>query len=206
MIFTVIGVLGAILFLIGDYAYFRDTLRGRTKPQRVTWGVSCLLNSIGFANQFAIGATNSLWLFGAAALATGAIFLASIPKGVGGHSKLDIFAIVASLAGVGLWIIFDSPLWSIFSTLAVVYASLAPTFIKARKHPESETGLAWLLGCISSALAAVSVGKLDWALLILPVNAALVQAYVVYLLYIRAKRHREIAETPTFGPAQPLES
>ena len=36
MLFTIIGILGAVLFLIGDYAYFRDTLRGKTKPQRVT--------------------------------------------------------------------------------------------------------------------------------------------------------------------------
>ncbi len=162
-------------------------------------------NCIGFANQYASGATNSLWLFAAAALATGAIFFASIPKGVGGHSKLDIFAIVASLAGVGLWIVFDSPLWSIFSTLVVVYASLTPTFIKARKHPESETGLAWLFGCISSALAAISVGELNWVLLILPVNSTLVQGYMVYLLYIRAKHHREIAETPVHGPAAPVD-
>jgi len=203
--FTAIGIFGAILFLIGDYAYFRDTLIGKTKPQRVTWGVAFLLNSIGFANQYASGATNSLWLFGAAAFATGAIFLASLTKGVGGHSKMDVFAIVASLAGVGLWMVFDSPLWSIFSTLAVVYASLWPTFIKARNHPESETGLAWLLGGISSLLAAISVGKLDWVLLILPINAALTQAYITYLLYIRAKRHRETAETPVHGPATPVD-
>src|SRR5262245_21559745 len=127
--FAALGIFSAILFLIGDYAYFRDTLHDKTRPQRVTWGVAFLLNSIGFANQLASGASNSLWLFGAAVVATGVIFVASIFKGVGGYSKLDIFAVVMALFGVGLWLAFDSPLLSIVSTLIVVLVSAVPTFI-----------------------------------------------------------------------------
>lgn len=206
MLLAVIGILGALLFLVGDYAYFRDTIKGKTVPQRVTWGVAFLLNSIGFANQYASGASNSLWLFGAAALATGAIFFVSIFKGVGGHSKLDIFGVVTALLGVALWAVFDSPLFSIISTLVVVYVSIAPTIIKAKKHPESETRIAWLFGSISAFMAAIAVGELNWILLILPLNAALVQAYISYLLYVRAKRHREKAATPVHGPAEVIES
>jgi len=206
MIYTLLGVLSAGLFLVGDYAYFANTLKGKTKPQRVTWGVAFLLNSIGFANQYASGARNSLWLFAAAALATGAIFLASLKRGVGGCSKLDVFAIAATLTGVVLWILFDSPLLSIISTLIVVAVSLAPTFVKAKKHPESETRIAWLLGSICSFTAAISVGSWDWKLLVLPLNAALIQAAIAYVLYFGAgKYHRETATTPAHGPADPLE-
>lgn len=205
MIFAVIGLLSALLFLVGDYRYFKDTLDGKTVPQRVTWGVAFLLNSIGFANQYASGASNSLWLFGAASLATGAIFVASIFKGVGGYSKLDIFAMVTTLAGVGLWIIFDSPLLSILSTLIVVEVSLTPTIMKAKKHPESETKIAWLFGCISCIMAAISVGEWNWVLLILPLNAAIIQGYISYILYFETKRRREIKETPVHGPAAPVE-
>ncbi|HZM63579.1 MAG TPA: hypothetical protein VFB59_00420 [Candidatus Saccharimonadales bacterium] len=205
MVFAVIGILSAILFLVGDYSYFRDTLKGKTVPQRVTWGVAFLLNSIGFANQYASGASNSLWLFGAAVLATGAIFGASIFKGVGGYSKLDIFAIAASVVGVALWVVFDSPVLSIISTLIVVIVSMTPTIIKAKKHPESETRIAWLLGAISAFMAVISVGELNWMLLILPLNAAIIQLYIAYLLYVVVKKHREVTETPVHGPASPLE-
>jgi hypothetical protein len=205
MIFTLIGIVGAILFLIGDYSYFVNTLKGTTKPQRITWGVAFLLNSIGFANQYASGADNSLWLFGAAVLATGAIFVASIFKGVGGYSRLDISAVVIALVGVALWKVFDSPLLSILSMLVVVAFSMTPTILKAKRHPESETRVAWLFGSISALLAVISVGKLDWTLLILPLNAALIQAYIAYILYFEVKRHREKKATPVFGPAEPLD-
>ncbi len=206
MLFTTLGILSAVLFLIGDYVYFRDVLRGETTPQRVTWGVGFLLNSIGFANQYASGAGNSLWLFGAAMVATGAIFVASIFKGVGGYSKIDIFAIVITVLGVALWITFDSPLMSVLSTLVVVIVSLVPTMMKAMHHPETETKIAWLFGSISAFMAAISVGELNWLLLILPLNAGLVQAYIACILYFGHKKGREVDETPLHGPAEPLES
>jgi len=205
VLFTIIGILGAILFLVGDYSYFRDTIKGKTTPQRVTWGVAFLLNSIGFANQYASGAGNSLWLFGAAVLATGLIFVASIFKGVGGYSKLDVSAVAITLLGVILWMIFDSPLLSVLSMLVVAVVSLTPTILKARKHPESETRIAWLFGSISALMGAISVVELNWILLILPLNAALVQAYISYILYFETKRHHEVGVTPAHGPGEPVE-
>lgn len=188
MVLTILGILSSIIFLIGDLPYFIDTLRGKTKPQRVTWGIFCALNTIGFANQLASGADNSLWLFGAGVVATGAIFIASLFRGVGGYARMDAYVMLVALAGVGLWLLFDSPELSIVVSALVAGASMVPTFAKAKKHPETETRLAWLLGALSACLAAVSVGALDWRLLLLPVNATILQAYMVYILYIKAKK------------------
>lgn len=188
MIFSLLGVLSAIIFLIGDYPYFTDTLKGKTQPHRVTWGVVFLLNIIGFANQYASGADNSLWLFGASVIAVGAIFIASLFKGVGGHSKQDIISIVLSIFGVILWVIFDNPLFSIFANIFVGFVALYPTFKKAKIHPESETRITWLLGSVSSFLATISVGELNFQLLLLPIFSTLVQSYMVYLLYFYHKK------------------
>ncbi len=187
MFFKVLGVVSAIVFILGDIPYLKDAIKAKIKPQRVTWGIAFLLNIIGFANQYASGADNSLWLFAAAILMTGAIFIASLKNGVGGYARLDIFSLVASLVGIILWQTFDSPLLSILSNLFVAVVALTPTFIKAKKHPETETGIAWLAGAISALMAAVSVGKLDTTLLILPVASAILQGYMVYLLYIRVR-------------------
>lgn len=191
MIFQLLGVLSAVIFIVGDVPYLRDTILKKTKPQRVTWGVVFLLNCIGFANQYASGADNSLWIFGAAVIMTGLIFAASIRSGVGGYARLDIFSMVASLAGVMLWFIFDSPTFSILMNIFVAVVALIPTFVKARKAPETETRITWLLGTISVALAAVSVGEWNPWLLILPVTSTLLQSYMVYILYIEAPRRKQ---------------
>jgi hypothetical protein len=187
MIFTVLGILSGVIFILGDIPYLSDTLKARIKPQRVTWGVVFLLNVIGFANQHASGADNSLWLFGAAVFMTGAIFLASLKNGVGGYAPLDIFSIVTSLVGIALWQVFDSPMLSVIANICIATAALVPTFIKTRKNPETENGIAWLAGTLSALLAAVSVGKLELVLLLLPISSALLQAYMIYLVYVRSR-------------------
>ncbi|MEI9914442.1 MAG: hypothetical protein WDN66_05775 [Candidatus Saccharibacteria bacterium] len=187
MIFVLLGIASAVLFTVGDIPYFLDTLKGRTKPHRVTWGMVVLLNAIGFANQYASGATNSLWLFGAGVIVTGAIFLASLKNGVGGESKMDIACLVISIIGVILWATLKSPAYSIIASAITDLVILVPTYRKTIKHPETETKISWLIGTISVGMATVSVGRLDWRLLILPLWSFILQLYMIYLLYLRPK-------------------
>jgi len=191
MTLELIGILSAVIFIIGDIPYLKNAIEASIKPQRITWGIAMALNAIGFANQSASGADNSLWLFGAAVLMTGAIFIASLKNGVGGYSKLDIFAITTAIVGIILWQVFDSPLISILANLCVAVVALIPTFVKTKKDPTTETGIAWLFGSISAALAGVSVGSLDVDLLILPIASTLLQAYMVYLIYVLPKRQSQ---------------
>jgi hypothetical protein len=188
MLFQFLGILSAVIFLVCDMPYLRDTIRANIQPHRVMWGIVFLLNLVGFANQYAAGARNSLWLFGAAVFMTGAIFLASLKNGVGGYAKLDIFSLVIAVIGIILWQTFDSPLLSVLANVLVSVVALVPAFVKAHKHPESENGIAYLGGLISSFLAAVSVGKIEIVLLLLPLTSTLLQVYMVYLLYVRPHR------------------
>ena len=187
MIFEVLGVLSAVIFLCGDVPYLQDTINKKIKPHRVTWGIVFILNIVGFANQYAAGARNSLWLFGAAVFMTGAIFVASLKNGVGGYAKLDIFSLVTAVIGIILWQTFNSPLLSVATNVLVAVVALIPSFVKARSHPDTENGIAYVGGMISSLLAAISVGKIDVVLLLLPITSVLLQAYMVHLLYVRPR-------------------
>ncbi len=183
-----IGILSSIVFIVGDIPYILDTFKGKTKPHRVTWGVVFLLNTVGFLNQYASGARNSLWLFGAAVMVTGLIFLSSFRFGVGGKARLDIFAIVFSLLGVCLWIILKEPLISIVANLLVGVVCFLPALKKAWLDPESETLSAYIFGAVSSLLAAVSVGALRTDLLLLPVASVVLQVAMAAILLGRRKR------------------
>lgn len=183
----ILGIASAIIFIAGDIPYLRDTLIAKTKPHRVTWGIVTLLNVIGFANQHASGANNSLWIFGAGALMTGLIFLASLKNGVGGRTNSDVLCLVIGLTGVILWVVLKSPVYSILANVLADVAALWPSFKKAKKSPETETRISWLVGGFSALLATISVGKLDWQLLLLPGVGAILQAYMVYILYFEAR-------------------
>lgn len=186
-ILPILGIASGITLVIADIPYIRDILKGKTKPQRVTWGSIAFMNIIGFANQLASGATNSLWLFGTAVIVCGLIFILSLFKGVGGHSKLDIFAIVFAVIGVLLWWLFNSPEISILVTFAVSLVTFAPTLAKTRRHPESETGITWVIGVLSASLGTLSVGALDWRLLLPPLTGVVLQSVMVYFIYFEKK-------------------
>ncbi len=187
MIFTVLGILSSLIFIVGDIPYFLDSLKKKTQPHRVTWGIIFLLNIIGFANQFAAGAGNSLWLFGAAVFATGAIFTVSLFNGTGGSAKLDIVSLCIALIGVALWALSSDPIVSIIANVVAALVGIYPTVVKSKKNPESETMSAYLFGSISSLLAAISVGELNITLLILPLFSFAIQAYLVYLINFARK-------------------
>jgi hypothetical protein len=187
MTLQLLGLLGSLVLIGGDIPYILDTFAGKTKPQRITWGVVFLLNIIGFLNQYASGARNSLWLFGAGVLVTGTIFLSSLWFGAGGRSWLDFFAIAFSLVGVYLWLTLKEPLISVIANAVVAVVCLIPTYKKAWKQPHSETVSAYFFGAISCVLGALSVGKLELALLLLPITSATLQIIMVAILQTRKR-------------------
>lgn len=194
MIFSILGVASALLFIIADTPYLLDTIAKKTKPHRVTWMVIFFLNCVVFANQLASGARNSLWIMGAAVLMTGAIALASIHNGVGGSTRNDHFAVIASVVGILLWVYFKDPFISAVISVIISWIALSPTFAKALQDPESETRITWLLATISAFLAFVSVGELNYKLMLLPLNAVVLQSVMVYILYIRPRHETLVSQ------------
>jgi hypothetical protein len=185
--FALIGIVAAIIFIVGDIPYLADTLRKKTTPHRVSWGIAFMLNTIALLTQISSGAEESIWSFWAYLIMTGLIFLASLFHGVGGYSKRDFVIVLLSMVGVALWQIYDDPWFGIAMTAFVFTISITPTFIKAREDPESETRIAWLLATISAALTMISVGEFNPQLQLLPLLGVVLQGYMVYVLYLRKR-------------------
>lgn len=180
--FAVIGILGGLLSLGANVPYILDTVKGRTKPHRVTWGIFFLLNVIFLANQLAAGATSSIWLVVAFTISTFTVFLLSIKRGTGGTSKLDIVILAGAILGLIVWQLMHSPVPSIIANLVVAAIASIPTYKKAWTHPHTETKISYSLGAVAALMSAISVGKLDVVLLLLPVYAVIYQGSIALVL------------------------
>lgn len=182
----VLGIIGGVIAFTSNIPYILDTIKGKTKPHRITWFVLVTLNVTFLANQLGSGADASLWLVVSFLVSTLTIFLLSIKKGVGGGTKLDYVVLAGSLAGLVLWWLFDSPAASTISNL--VFASLAfiPTIIKSWHEPGTETNIKWLLGAIGAGFTVISVGAIDLPLLLLPVYSFVLNLGI-YLILVRNK-------------------
>lgn len=187
--YIALGIISGLLIVIADIPYAIDSLKGKTKPHRITWGTICLLNIIAIANQSASGARGSVGFFVGAAFATFLIFLISIFKGTGGYAKLDIACLAGVIIGLWLWYIFDSPSASIYANFIVATFAMLPTIQKAYKYPQTETKITWILGAISAAFAVWAVNSSNLILYLLPVYSVLVQLFIYTILTVRVSKN-----------------
>ncbi len=183
--FAAIGIIGGAIAFLSNVPYIRDTLRGVTQPHRVTWFIFLILNLIYFVNNLAAGATNSMWLVSGFVVASATVSALSVRHGVGGSDKLDILILIGAVVGVIIWLLLDSPVYSIVANLFVASIAIVPTFKKAYLQPWSETKSKWYLNSLGSALAAISVGSFDIALLLLPVYSAIASGALFVIIQTR---------------------
>ena len=148
-------IISTLLMLWGGYAYFRDTLAGRTKPNRVSWFLWALAPLVSFSAAFSVDA--DIWasvrvLVGG--VVPGVVFLGSFfnRKSYWKLTWFDWFCGGLSLTALLFWQLASSPLIAVLlATAANTFASI-PTFIKAWNFPETETRLIFINSFLSAVL------------------------------------------------------
>ncbi len=162
------GYISAILSLIMIIPYVKDIFYGTTKPERASWFIWTVLTSIAFFSQLSKGATDSLWLSAGQTFAVLIVFLLSIKYGVGGLTKRDLRALVASGIGLVIWYFTNEALWALLVTVAIDGIGTYLTVLKAYKEPETETLSTFAISGTSGVFGALSVGSFNPILLIYP--------------------------------------
>ena len=181
----VLGVAAGAIAVVDTIPYVRDTLRGRTRPHRGTWGIWGVLAIVVCLSQRADGASWSLLMVAAQAALTSFIFLLAIRRGEGGMSSPELAMIALAGAGVIGWIVVDEP---IVATACVVAADLigaAMMVPKTWRDPESETLVTFAFASVAGALAAGAVGTLDVSLLLYPIYFCLANGAIAVLIVER---------------------
>jgi hypothetical protein len=174
-------LLGAIIQLVGALSYIRGTLRGVTKPNRVTWLLWGVIPIIG---------TGAAWSDG--------VRWAALPVFMAGFCPLLVFAFsfvnrnafwklgwldyvcgLFSVVAIILWVLTRTPAVAIVLFIIADAFAAAPTLVKAWHHPETENIGPYVAGFASqlTALAAFklfTVSEIAFPLYLLLINAALV--------------------------------
>lgn len=153
-------IFSALLTIVAASAYLRDTLKGKTKPNRISWFLWALLPLIATAAALRadadIWATIRVFLAGFLPLI---IFLASFWNKQS-YWRLTFFDWLCggfAFLAIAVWLILDSPRITIlFAVIGDSFAAL-PTFIKAWKYPKTETGITYVINLIAAFLVIPSI-------------------------------------------------
>ncbi len=155
-------VLSAIISIAGFYAYLRDTLWGKTTPNRVSWSMWAIAPLVSASAAVAAGA--DLWplvrVFLAGFLPL-TVFLASFanPQGYWRLTTFDLACGVLSLAALIVWGTVDSPRIAILLAMTGDGFASIPTLRKAWMFPETETGSTYIASVLSVLLVLPSIPK-----------------------------------------------
>lgn len=156
----ILVIISIFVSLSGSTAYIVNTLKGKTKPNRVSWFLWAAAPLIG--TGAAISSDADIW-------ATVRIFLAGfIPLVVlissfvnkQSYWKLTAFDFTCGLWSVlalAVWLLTDSPEAAILFAATADGLAALPTLIKSWKYPETETGWTFMAGFIATLLVLPSI-------------------------------------------------
>ncbi len=158
-------IVGAVIAAIGGLSYLIDTIKGKAKPNRVTFSLWALVPLIAFAAEVKQGVGIQSLMTLMVALSPLSIFIASFvnKKSEWKLNSFDLICGALSLIGLLLWYITKVGNIAIaFSIIADGLASL-PTIVKSYKYPETENVWLYLGYSISAALTLLTINTWGFA-------------------------------------------
>lgn len=180
-------ILGALLSLAGSARYALQTVRGRTRPNRVTWFLWSTAPLIGFFAQLDGGVGLPAIMTLSVAVGPGIIFLASFvnPVSYWRIAPFDIACGLASVLALVVWLSLGDPSTAVvFAVLADLLAGV-PTIRKGWSDPDSEHGAVFVLSAANAAITLFTIDRWDPATWAFPVYIAAIGASLFLIVQLR---------------------
>lgn len=180
--------LAVAINLISALVYAYSVVRGRTRPNRVTWFILSFAPMLAFAGMLSQGVSfrESVFTLQTAigpliiAIST---FFAKQPKWK--ITRFDLACGFLSILGFILFIVFrEGNVAIVFGLLADGLAFL-PTLVKAFKYPETENPAPFMIGMVSSVIAIAILTTYDFKHLAFPVYILLADFTATLFIYLK---------------------
>lgn len=193
MISELLILLGIVINAIGTVSYILGTIKGKIKPNKVTFFVWSLAPFVAFLAQIQKGVGVQSWMTLSVGIFPLSIFLASFlnKKAYWKLLTRDIFCGILSLFGLILWYITkEGNIAIIFSMFSEVFATI-PTIIKSYYHPETESAWPWLASVISGILTLVTITHWTFAAFAFPLLYTIEMFLLFLFIQFRIGKNKE---------------
>lgn len=158
-------IVGTLIGAAGSLAYLIDTVKGKVKPNRISFLLWSIAPFIAFAAQIKQGVgLESLMTFSTGFLPL-IIFIASFvnKKAEWKITRFDLICGVLSIIGLILWLITQvGNVAILFSIIADGLAAI-PTLVKAYKYPDTEIAWPWLATAFGIVLTLLTIDRWTFA-------------------------------------------
>ncbi len=189
----ILAGIGIVFMGISYGVYIHSIYKGETRPHPFSWFIWGSLTAIAFFAQISDGA-------GAGAVITGlsaviALFIALIAYIKRKNiiiSQSDKWVFGLSLFAIPLWLITDTPLWSVILITVIDAAGFYPTFRKTWFNPEQELPLSYTLGGFKHLFTVFALENYSIITAIYPLSLVIMNFSFLGMLYYRRWRLRHV--------------
>ena len=198
-------LLAMVITLAGIALYARDTVRGLTEPNRVTWIMWAIAPMLAFVSELhqGVGLQAAMtFMYGFCPLVVLAASFVNT-RSVWHLGPFDIGCGVASAGGFALWLITANDTVALASFIVADLLAGLPTIVKAWKQPETESSSAFITGSLASLITLATVTTWTSAQVAFPTFVLIMNLALVTLVAGRlGPRIRREAPEPEIAPLE----
>jgi hypothetical protein len=158
-------IIGTVIGAIGSLAYLIDTVKGKVKPNRVSFLLWSIAPFIAFAAQLKQGVgLEALMTFSTGFLPI-TTFIASFvnKKAEWKVTRFDLVCGFLSIVGLILWLITKVGNIAIFFSIVADGLAAVPTIVKSYKYPDTELAWPWIATTFGVILTLLTLKELTFA-------------------------------------------
>jgi len=178
-------IFGAFLNLVGCSIYAFNTIKGKTKPNKISWLLWSISPFIAFAAQVSQGVGLISLMTFAVGFGPLIVFISSFinKKAYWKLTKFDLICAIFSIIGLILWQITKiGNLAILFSLMADGLASI-PTIVKSYKFPETENSAPFTIGIIGALITTLTINNWTFEYFAFPIYIMIVNSIIFFLIY-----------------------
>lgn len=153
----VLGAVAVILTFAAYVPYYRDILKGKTRPHVYSWSLWGLLTILIVALQIKGGAGPATWVTASAGLLCLGVVLLSLKNGKKDITRSDTLMAALSILAMFFWLVVDQPIVSITLVIIADLLAFIPTVRKSYHQPYTETLSLYVTNALRFCLALFAV-------------------------------------------------
>lgn len=184
----IIGIGAALLVFVAYAQYFRDILKGATKPHPYSWFIWGLNTVLIFVLQITHGAGAGAYTTATVAVVCFAVCLLGLHKGGRKDIKpVDTIFFVMALIATGIWLFARQPTVSMLLLVTIDVLAVAPSVRKAWHKPREETLSMWSINGLRHGLSILALGNYALLNIASPVSMAAINLGFSVMLIMRRR-------------------
>ena len=183
---VILILISIALSLYGSYNYIYDTIKGTTRPNRVSQGLWAIAPLIGVGAAISSGADwmTTVRTFMAGFVPLTILIVSFVNKsGYWKTTKFDYFCGAFSVVALIVWLVVDLPVYAVLlAAIADLFAAI-PTIKKSWTNPESETGIAYIMSLISVIIIFPTIKDFDIQNTAFQIYLLIVNVIIIFAIY-----------------------